>query len=161
MRDALVGVVPGLPHWTVWIVLASTLVCYSMAPRGSGDPWPRRLLWIVPAGLASIGFAGLGVAVLHALIATRFAVTASHTAGLRTIATCLVALTLGLLSSRFKRPELGWLAYMAVGLGALKLFAEDLPLGNAASLVVSLLSYGLVLIFLPRLQRREPSGSVP
>lgn len=158
-RDALAGVVPGLPHWMMWIVLSSSLLCYSMATYPAGERWPRRTLWIVPAGLASIGFAALLVVMLHAAASTRFTVTTSHTAGIRTIATCLVALVLGYLASCFKRPELGWLAYAAVGLGALKLFVEDLRFGNAASLVVSLLFYGLVLILLPQLQRRRDSQS--
>jgi len=150
-REALASAVPGLPHWTVWIVLASALFCYWIAPHSAGENWRRRLLWLIPAGLASVGFTALAVALLHALMSNRFALTPSHTAGIRTIATCFVALALGFLASRFKRPELGWLAYGAVGLGALKLFVEDLRFGNAASLVVSLLFYGLILIFLPRL----------
>lgn len=150
-REALAGAVPGQPHWTVWIVLASALFCYSLAPHSAGEFRSRRMLWIIPAGLASVGVAALGVAMIHALVSARFALTASSTAGIRTVVTCLIALGLGFLANRFKRPELGWLAYVAVGLGALKLFIEDLPLGNAASLMVSLLFYGLILIVLPRL----------
>jgi hypothetical protein len=43
---------------------------------------------------------------------------------------------------------------------SLKLLFEDLRFGDAASLVVSLLFYGLILILLPRLTRRgaDPSG---
>lgn len=150
-REALAGAVPGLPPWMMWIVLSSSLLCYSMAAYPAGERWPRRTLWMVPAGLASIGVAALLVVMLHAVASTRFTLTTSHTAGIRTIATSLVALMLGYLASRYKRPELGWLAYGAVALGALKLFVEDLRLGNAASLVVSLLFYGLILILLPRL----------
>lgn len=150
-REALAGAVPGLPPWMMWIVLSSSLLCYSMAAYPAGERWPRRTLWIVPAGLASIGVAALLVVMLHAVASTRFTLTTSHTAGIRTIATSLVALMLGYLASRYKRPELGWLAYGAVALGALKLLVEDLRLGNAASLVVSLLFYGLILILLPRL----------
>jgi hypothetical protein len=149
--EALAGTVPGLPHWTVWIVMASTLFCYSIAPCPAGESWRHRMLWIIPAGLAAVGFAALAVAMLHAFVANRFAVTAPHTAGIRTIVTCLVALSLGYCASLLRRPELGWLAYAAVGLGALKLLLEDLRFGNAASLVVSLLFYGLILILLPRL----------
>jgi hypothetical protein len=61
---------------------------------------------------------------------------------------------LGFLSFRWKRVELGWVAYAAVAFGTLKLLFEDLRFGNAASLVVSLLFYGLILILLPRLTRR-------
>jgi hypothetical protein len=71
---------------------------------------------------------------------------------------CAVALALGFLSSLQRRVELTWLAYAAVALGTLKLLLEDLRFGNAASLVVSLLFYGLILILLPRVtKRREPA----
>ena len=160
VREALAGAVPGLPHWTVWIVLSSVLFCYCITPDSAGESWRHRMLWVIPAGLASVGSAALAVALLHALLANRFALTPSHIAGVRTVVTCLAALSLGFFASQFKRPELGWLAYVAVGLGALKLFVEDLRLGNAASLVVSLLFYGLVLILLPRLQRIEASKFV-
>ncbi|HEX7894136.1 MAG TPA: hypothetical protein VF447_08100, partial [Terriglobales bacterium] len=62
---------------------------------------------------------------------------------------------LGFAASRWKRPELGWIAYTAVVLGAVKLLFQDLRLGNARSLVVSLVFYGLILILLPRLMRRR------
>ena len=157
-HDALAGAVPGQPHWTIWVVLVSVLFCYSVAPHSAGERWPHRLLWIVPAGVASVGFAALGVVMLHALVAIRLALTASHTAGIRTVVTCFVALSLGFVATRFKRAELGWLAYAAVVLGALKLLFEDLRFGNAASLVVSLLFYGLILILLPRLLK--PGGAM-
>ena len=48
---------------------------------------------------------------------------------------------------------MGWLSYAAVGFGTLKLLCEDLRFGNAWSLVVSLLFYGLVLILLPKFTR--------
>ncbi len=38
----------------------------------------------------------------------------------------------------------------------MKLLLEDLRFGNAASLVVSLLFYGLILILLPRMMRPTP-----
>jgi hypothetical protein len=155
-REALAGTVPGVPHWTVWAMLGSVLICYSIAPYPSEARWFYRLLWITPAALASFAVAALAVVALRSLIATRVGLHASHIAGIRTVVTCLVALGLGFLASRFKRAELGWLAYAAVAFGALKLFFEDLRFGNAASLVVSLLFYGLILILLPRLMK--PGG---
>jgi hypothetical protein len=76
---------------------------------------------------------------------------------IRTVVICAVALTLGLLGSFQKRIELVWLAYAAVALGTLKLLVEDLRFGNAASLVVSLVFYGLILILLPRVTKRRES----
>jgi len=72
---------------------------------------------------------------------------------IRTVVTCLMALGLGHLASRWNRLELGWVAYGAIGLGALKLVGEDLRFGNAGTLMVSLLFYGLILILLPKVMR--------
>jgi hypothetical protein len=47
-----------------------------------------------------------------------------------------------------------------VGFGTLKLLLEDLRFGNAASLVVSLLFYGMVLILLPRMMQRGRKEAV-
>jgi len=65
---------------------------------------------------------------------------------------------LGYAGARWKCVELGWVAYAAVAFGTLKLLFEDLRFGNAASLVVSLLFYGLILILLPQLMRRSRAG---
>ena len=80
---------------------------------------------------------------------------ASKLSVVRTIVGCAVALALAFAGARWKRVELGWVAYAAVGFGTLKLLFEDLRFGNAASLVVSLLFYGGVLILLPRMMQRE------
>jgi hypothetical protein len=157
----MAGAVPGLPHWTVWIVLISAVVCYSMATHKTEEHWPVRLLWTTSAALASLGIAAIAVAAFWALLAIRFVVSSPHLAGIRTVVTCLVALTLAFLAGRLRRAELGWLAYAAVGMGALKLLVEDLRFGNAASLVVSLLFYGLILILLPRLLRTGTTRPSP
>jgi hypothetical protein len=159
-REAFAGTMPGAPHWTVWTVLVSALLCYSLLRATPEAGLSRRLFWVPPALLVSAAVAALVIVVLHSLIAMRFELGASHIAGIRTAVTCLVALTLAFIASRLNRPELGWLAYTTVGLGALKLLVEDLRLGNAA-LVVSLLFYGLILISLPRLLRASDSQSVP
>ena len=78
---------------------------------------------------------------------------ASRLSVVRTVVICLIALLLGFSGSRWKRAELVWVAYVAIGLGTLKLLFEDLRFGNAASLVASLLFYGLILILIPRLTR--------
>lgn len=50
--------------------------------------------------------------------------------------------------------SLAGVAYTAVAFSTLKLLFEDLRFGKTASLVVSLLFYGLILIQLPRLNAR-------
>lgn len=161
VREAFIGSIPGASPWAVWVVLISALLCYSVSTPTSGARWSRRLLWMAPAALASATVAALGVAGFRTLMATQFEVGNSQIAGIRTAIMCLVAMTLGFVARRLKRPELGWLAYTAVGFGALKLLFEDLRFGNAASLVVSLMFYGLILILLPRLLRRGDSTHLP
>jgi hypothetical protein len=72
----------------------------------------------------------------------------------------LVALVLGLawLAAR-GQPELAWLVYPLVGVGALKLLLQDVRAGRPATLVASLGLYGALLILLPRLLKpRERPG---
>lgn len=151
---ALAGSVPAAPDRNIWIVGVTALLCYCIGARVPEDRSRRRLLWVVPAVL--VGFAGASIVVdaISALAAGRIELTPSRLSVIRTIVNCVLALALGFAGSRWKRVELCWVAYAAVAFGTLKLLLEDLRFGNAASLVVSLLGYGSVLILLPRLTRR-------
>jgi uncharacterized membrane protein len=153
--SALAGNVPGAPNWSVWVVAASAGLCYAVGSRGPQDQGKRRLLWVVPAALVGFAAAAVAVAEIAALSTSRVELSASRLSVVRTIVNCALAFALGFLGSRWKRVELGWVAYAAVAFGTLKLLFEDLRFGNAASLVVSLLFYGLILILLPRLTRRS------
>ena len=93
------------------------------------------------------------VVTIVGIAASRVELTGSRLSVTRTIVNCSLALALGFLGFYLKRIELGWVAYAAVAFGTLKLLFEDLRFGNAASLVVSLLFLGLILILLPRLRR--------
>jgi hypothetical protein len=152
--SALAGSVPAAPDRSVWIVGATALVCYFVGARVPEDRSRRRLLWVVPTVLAGFAGAAILVVAISALAAGRIELTPPRLSVIRTIVNCVLALALGFAGSRWKRVELGWVAYTAVAFGTLKLLLEDLRFGNAASLVVSLLGYGLVLILLPRLTRR-------
>jgi hypothetical protein len=167
--SALAGTVPSAPDWSIWIVTVSAALCYVVGSRPAQathaaqdqekDQKKRRLLWVLPAVL--VGFAGAALAVVAIvwLAVGRLELTPSRLAVIRTVVNCALALALGYLGSRWKRIELGWVAYTAVAFGTLKLLFEDLRFGNAASLVVSLLFYGLILILLPRLTRRGGAAS--
>lgn len=152
--EALAGTVPKAPGWMVSIVVISAMVCYGTGSRPAEVRWTQRLLWVTPAAVAAFAVAALGIVGARWLISLRLVLNASRISEIRTIVTCLIALSLGFLAPRWRRLELGWIAYAAVGLGAVKLLLEDLRFGNAASLVVSLFFYGLILILLPRLMRR-------
>ena len=152
--NALAGTVPAVPDWRLALVAASALLCYVLGARHTENRTTRRLLWIIPGAVVAFTAAALLIAAIVAVAAPRLSLDASRLSVIRTVVNCALALTLAFLCSRLRRIELGWLAYTAVAFGTLKLLFEDLRFGNASSLVVSLLFYGLVLILLPKLTRR-------
>jgi hypothetical protein len=152
--NALAGTVPKAPVWGVWIVLFSAVLCYAIGAREPENQSSRRLLWVVPAVMVGFTAAALAVVAVVWVAAGPLEISAPHLSVVRTIVNCVLALALAFLGSHWKRLELGWIAYAAVAFGTLKLIFEDLRFGNAASLVFSLLFYGLILILLPRLMRR-------
>jgi hypothetical protein len=161
VASALAGNVPAVPDLSIWIVTASAALCYilgSWGTQATQNQPKRRLLWVLPAIFVSFAAAALAVVAIAGLIAGRFDLGPSRLSVVRTIVNCTLALSLGFLGSRWKHIELSWVAYAAVSFGTLKLLFEDLRFGNAASLVVSLLFYGLILILLPRLTRRTESN---
>lgn len=121
--------------------------------------WAQR----IPAGLL------LGVAVL---VCSAAAVQASWSAlggppanpallaAVRVVTLAMVALALAAGRRGLGHAELGWVAYLALGLGGLKLVTEHLPHGHAGTLFVAFPVYGLALILVPRLARarRQSSG---
>jgi hypothetical protein len=156
--DALAGNVPGVPDWRVWIVAVTAALCYGIGASTEQDQRSRRLLWVTPAVLVGFTGAALAIAAIVGLASRHLELAASSLSVIRTVVICAVAIALGFLGSLQKRAELAWLAYAAVALGTLKLLVEDLRFGNAASLVVSLLFYGLILILLPRVTKRRESA---
>jgi hypothetical protein len=159
VASALAGTVPSAPDWSIWIVAISAAVCYVLGSRevpatqAAQNQKKRRLLWVLPAVVVGFAAAALAVFAIVWLAAGRADLSPSRLSVVRTVANCALALALGYLGSSWKRIELGWVAYTAVAFGTIKLLFEDLRFGNAASLVVSLLFYGLILILLPRLTR--------
>jgi hypothetical protein len=154
--NALAGTVPAAPDAAVWIVAGSSVLCYAIGSRVVEEHRGRRFLWVVPAVLVGLAGAAMAVVAIVWLATGRLELTASRLSMIRTVINCLLAIAFGFLGSRWKHEELGWAAYAAVAFGTLKLLFEDLRFGNAASLVVSLLFYGLILILLPRLMRPDP-----
>jgi len=158
-ENALAGMVPSSPDWRFSVVALSALACYVIGSRHAEAQSKRRLLWIVPAVLVGFSAAAVAVVGVAALVTGRLELDASRLSVIRTVVNCTLALGFAFLGSRLQRIELGWVAYAAVAFGTLKLLFEDLRFGNAASLVVSLLFYGLVLILLPRFTRSPTVSS--
>jgi len=150
VASALAGTIPAAPGWRAATVALTAALCYAIESRNSVDEGRRRLLWIVPASVVAFTVAAWTVTAVVRLAAARIPLAASHLSMIRTIVICVLALALGL-ASRRRHIELRWIAYAAVALGTLKLLFEDLRFGNPASLVVSFVFYGLILILLPRL----------
>jgi len=154
VAGALAESVPGAPDWRIWTLLAGAGLCYWFGSLTRTDRRSHRLLWVIPVVIVILTAAALAVSVIVNVAFGHHDVAASTLSVIRTIVICGVALGLAMLGSRLERAELGWIAYAAVALGTLKLLLEDLRFGNAASLVVSLLFYGLILILLPWLSRK-------
>jgi hypothetical protein len=150
---ALAGAVPAWPGWGFWVVAVAGLVSYVVGSRASGNEWNARALWVVPA--AVVGFAVAAVLVGAVASVGVSGLSASRLSMVRTVVTCVMALGMAYAGAHWRRAELGWVAYGAIGLGALKLVAEDLRFGNAGTLVVSLLAYGAILILLPKVMRSK------
>jgi hypothetical protein len=161
--DALAGTVPSALNAGPWVIAVSAGLCYAAGSLASADrpanQWKTRLLWVVPCGLVAGWGAALAVVGCVRLASTSGTVSASRLSVVRTLVICSVALILGFSGWRWSRRELLWVAYLAIAFGTLKLVFEDLRFGNAASLVASLLFYGLVLILIPRLTRSPRHGS--
>jgi hypothetical protein len=155
--SALAGTVPHALTTGAWVVALSAALCYAIGSRSSIDSsehaWKSRLLWVVPCVLVAGAAAALAVMTSARLGSASGMLKPSHLSVVRTMVICFFAVALGFCGSRLKRAELVWVAYLAIAFGTLKLVFEDLRFGNTASLVASLLSYGLILIFIPRLTR--------
>jgi hypothetical protein len=158
VAGALAGNIPGAPDWHILVPALTAALCYGIGSRAIEQNPKRRLLWVVPAALTAFTVAAALVAAVVSF--TRGELAASTLSVVRTVVNCFLAIALGFLASRGKRLELRWVAYAAVVFGTIKLLLEDLRFGNAASLVVSLLFYGTVLILLPRFNR-TPEGGTP
>lgn len=147
---AVAGTVPVWPQWAFWSVSVAGLMTYIVGSRTRREG-KARALWLTPATI--VGFA-VAVLVLSTIAGLKLVdLSPSRLSMVRTVVTSLLAIGFGYAGSRWNRLELAWLAYGAIGLGALKLVFEDLRFGNPGTLVVSLLFYGLILILLARVTR--------
>jgi len=124
---------------------ASPLVCalaagaaYSIAVfRGQDRSWRARL---APALLAALFLWSIAALSPPGVARTALIVT--------------VAIAIAWCGQRWNLPELTWILYPWMGVGAVKLVIEDFQQGQSASLFLSLLLYGSALLILPRLIRQ-------
>jgi hypothetical protein len=152
--DSLIGTVPIEPNWSIFAVTGASLLCYVVGSAMPEARIRRRVLWVFPALLIALAAASAVVVAIVVASSAHSGISASWLSAIRSTVNCALALSLAFLGLRWRRIELGWLAYAAVAFGTLKLLFEDLPSGNSSTLVFSFLFYGVVLIVLPRLTRR-------
>jgi hypothetical protein len=150
---ALAGAFPAAPGWTVWIVAASAVLCYSIGGRFRGEQWNHRFLRLLSAALAVSAAVTFLVSALVWLAAAGMTLGESHVAIIRTLITCAVALALAYGGSRWQRIELIWIAYGVLALVTVKLLVEDLHHGHPGSTAVSISLYAVALIAVPRVAR--------
>lgn len=140
-----------------------TVACLFIPVAQSSDRWGTLagLPQLIVLMLAVWEVGGLMVAYAAPFIARAGAteVNVAILAALRTAVLSSAAVTLAL-SSRFKRwPEARWLVYPVLIVVAVKLFAEDFPNGQPATLFVALAFVGGALIAVARLlRRRDPEA---
>jgi hypothetical protein len=157
---ALAGTFPAVPGWIVWIVAASAVSCYAVGGRFRTERWNQQLLQLLLAILAVAAAITFLVSLLVWLAAIGMTTGASQVAVIRTLITCLVALALAFIGSRWQRRELVWIAYGTLALITAKLLFEDLQHGYPGSTAVSIFLYAVALILVPRMARvgRRPTG---
>ena len=163
MRSGLVDT-PGVAWAPLWpgaaLTLAVALAAYlAMTVRPPHeDSIALRVMALLLLALPLLGVTALGTYAVRALLG---GTDANVAAVLATRTLLLIALAVAAVGCRrLKGPrELSWCAAMALGLCGLKLLAQDLPNGNAVTLVVGFLALGLAVTLLPKLLKRPPPAS--
>ena len=158
---AMAGHVPEIAAWetlsgAIALVVAAIYCTIPIATHGR--TWGRfsevPLLLVLAALVLGIDglTVSLGIAVLP--VSPEGTLDSGALAALRTVALSLSVLALGLLGRRGRIAHLHWLVYAMLILGGLKLLLEDLRVGRATTLIVSLAAYGAALLLAPKLVRR-------
>lgn len=147
---ALAGTLPGAPSWGIGFIAASTILCYAFINPDPGQSWKAQGLQLVFASVAATAATALLIKALASLITLWMLPGAHHLAFIRTLILCLAALALAFGGAFWRRVELTRIGYAALALVAVKLVAEDLPLGHLAYIAASIFLFALTLIAVPR-----------
>ena len=149
---------PALIPWHLFIGL-TTVACLFIPVAQRSDRWgvAAGLPQLIVLALSVWEVGGLMVVILAPLLANAGGAEPNLAilAALRTAILSASSVTLAL-SSRFKRwPEARWLVYPVLILVGLKLFIEDFPNGQPATLFVALAFVGGALLLVAKLLRSE------
>jgi hypothetical protein len=144
-------------------VAAATVACLLIPVAQRSDRWG------VLAGLPQLVVLALSVWGVGGLIVAASAQWLAGTGGMepdlavlaaiRTAVLSAASVTLALSSRHWRWPEARWLVYPVLVLVGLKLFIEDFPNGQPASLFVALAFVGTALLLVARILKREPTPS--
>jgi hypothetical protein len=145
---------PSLNVWHLGIAM-TTVVCLFLPVAQQSERWGSLagMPQLIVLALSVWEVGGLMVVVSAPVIAATNGTepNLAALASLRTAVLSAASVTLAL-SSRFRRwPEARWLVYPLLVLVAIKLFAEDFPNGQPASLFVALFFVGSSLLAVARL----------
>lgn len=139
--------------------IAAAAACYVLLAwekgeaNRAGERFPRLLLAVIVA----FGGGAFAVGSLRDLVAGGPARSdPGPIAAARTAVLAAAAFLLAATRRRAALPELAWLTYGVLSIGAAKLLVEDLPGGRPATLFVAFAFYGAALLAAPRLLRRAP-----
>lgn len=151
----------GTPAAPVWMIVVAGITTIAVGVYGwrfqavnDGASQALRMLLAAAAILTTAAFLAGGMVAFGAA-----STSGPSLAVTRTLIAVVIALGCGVVGSKSERRELIWLAYGVVGLCTVKLLAEDLRNGTAASLAVSMFLYGMVWLLLPRLARSRAAKS--
>jgi hypothetical protein len=152
---AVFGQTGGIQPAVTWVIALAAAGGWAVlatdpgAPRSGGARAPQFVLGL----LVVIALAGAAQGGLEAVLGGRLAADPGLAAAVRTAVVAALALGLALAARHGSWPELGWLVYVVVALGGIKLLLQDLRVGRPVTLVLSLAIYGTVLLLAPRLAK--------
>jgi hypothetical protein len=152
---ALAGSLPTGISSNLCLVSACWIICYAVSAARPQKSWLRKSISLTTASLSVFAVAALLVEGLLRLVALRITPEAQAIAFTRTLVLCATALALSWSGSRWRYVELTRIAYAMLGVIAVKLLLQDLPLGNLGLIAASIFLFAMTLIAVPRLARMD------
>ena len=144
-------------------VAVATVACLFIPVAQHSDRWGvlAGLPQLVVLALSVWGVGGLIVAASAQSLAGAGGMEPNLAvlAAIRTAVLSAASVTLAVSSRHWRWPEARWLVYPVLVLVGIKLFIEDFPNGQPASLFVALAFVGTALLLVARLLKREPTPS--
>ena len=144
---------PSAPSWSICFIAACAIFCFAAAKSSAGESWKPQALHLAVASIAAAAVTALLVKGLATFITLWILPGAHHLAFIRTLILCAAALAFAFCGAFWHRLELTRVGYAALALVAIKLVAEDLPLGHLAYIAASIFLFALTLIAIPRVAR--------